>query len=253
MAGHAHRNSRLARTPPTPAGPARPATAKPSGFQIDIDLEPAERAAKRVRLGLHALRRRHDLTPYEYTNRIRVVPAGETHSHPILTLGTRFTETEDQLLAVYLHEQMHWYLYHLGGIDTDPIEPFFDDLVRRYPHAPTHLPEGARTYDQTYAHLVINWLELHVVAEFIGRERAFALAETIYGYRWIYRTVIRDWDALGRLFSANGILPIVPAPLLLSRRQPTSGGLKKTSVTGRPLLSQPSRRKPRARGGSSAG
>jgi hypothetical protein len=184
--------------------------------RIDIDLDVAKREAERVKSWLKALRQRHDLSRYEYTRHVRIVPASTTYSHPILTLGTRFTETEDHLLATYLHEQMHWYLYLLGGPDHDPITPFFDELVRRYPDAPTQLPEGARNYEQTYAHLVINWLELHTVAQFIGKPRAAALAETQYGYRWIYRTVLKDWDELGALYRAHAILPIKPAHRLLA-------------------------------------
>jgi hypothetical protein len=226
--------------------------AAPDAFRIDIDLSEAEREAARVKTWLLALRQRHDLTRFEYTKLVQVVPAGKTFSHPILTLGTRFTETEDHLLATYLHEQMHWYLYHLGGIDHDPIAPFFDELVRRYPQAPTRLPEGARNYDQTYAHLVINWLELAAVAEFIGRDRALALADTAYGYRWIYRTVVKDWDALGTLFEANGILPIVPAPTLLKPRKAVSAGLQKNRATGPTPRSRPAPRKRPGRGGKTA-
>ena len=115
---------------------------------------------------------RHDLARFEFTRHVRIVPAGPTHSHPILTLGTRFAETEDLLLSTYLHEQMHWYLWRLGGPDYDPVAPFFDELVRRYPKAPTKLPEGARNYEQTYVHLVVCWLEVAAMTELIGRERA---------------------------------------------------------------------------------
>ena len=128
-------------------------------FRIDIDLGHAEREAQRIRDLLAALRQRHDLSRYEYTRLVQIVPAGPTHSHPILTLGTRFAESEDHLLATYLHEQMHWYLWRLGGVDHDPVAPFFDELVRRYPKAPTRLPEGARNYEQTYIHLVVCWLD----------------------------------------------------------------------------------------------
>ena len=234
----------LARAPRT--SPTQPADA----IRIDIDLDMAAREAARVRDWLTALRKRHDLTRYEYTRLVRVVPASATYSHPILTLGTRFTGTEDQLLATYLHEQMHWYLYELGGHDHDPIAPFFDDLVRRYPDAPTRLPEGARNYEQTYVHLVVCWLELFVTAQFIGRDRAFALADTVYGYRWIYRTVVRDWSQLEALFTQHGILPLKTAQQLQAS---ATAGRKRTPAKSRAPRSRQSRRKPRARGGRSAG
>jgi hypothetical protein len=260
------------------------------GFRIDTDLEHAAREAQRVRNWLAALRQRHNLAPYEYTRHVQVVPASATYSHPILTLGTRFTDTEDHLLATYLHEQMHWYLSRLGGFDHDPIAPFFNELVRRYPRAPTRLPEGARNYEQTYAHIVVNWLEIEVTSQFIGWERARELANTQFGYRWIYRTVIADREPLRELLTAHGIWPMRPAteflkplvspekstskpkrkaaskkPAKPSAKAKTQAKVKtqatkkasvarrKTSVAKSAPRSPIARRKPRARGGRSAG
>ena len=265
-------------------------TTDSGGFRIDVDLEEAERAAARVRAWLLALRGRHqELARFEYTRHVRIVPASTTHSHPILTLGTRFADSEDHLLATYLHEQMHWYLWRLGGPDHDPVAPFFDELVRRYPKAPTRLPDGARNYEQTYVHLVVCWLELNATSEFIGWDRAAALAETNYGYRWIYRTVVRDWDALGALFTKHGILPMRTAaemllPLKAARKGvgksisaqkdagSSNGSVPKAGVSGKritavkvrgaakkrlskaaPTPSRKGQRIIRARGGTSAG
>jgi hypothetical protein len=227
----------------------RPAEPADAGFRIDLDLDHAVREAERIRAWLDALRRRHDLARFEYTRLVRIAPGGPTYSHPILTLGTRFTETEDQLLATYLHEQMHWYLSEFGGRDHDPIAPFFDDLVRRYPDAPVRLPEGARSFEQTYVHLVVCWLELAATETVIGRDRARALADTAWGYRWIYRTVIRDWDALGALFSTHGLVPIVPAGHI---RRTLTAAARKTRAAASPPRFRRSRRTPQARGGRSA-
>jgi hypothetical protein len=238
------------------------AMARDDEFRVDIDLGHAEREAQRIREMLQALRRRHDLARFEFTRLVQIVPAGPTHSHPILTLGTRFADSEDQLLATYLHEQMHWYLWRLGGIDHDPIAPFFDELVRRYPRAPIKLPEGARSYEQTYLHLVVCWLEIAAVAELIGRERAEALCSSNWGYRWIYRTVREDREAIGALLAEHGIVPMktpdeLAAEEALRRRRPAaktaSGGRKRTPAAKREPRSPRSRRTPPARGGRSRG
>ncbi len=196
-------------------------------------------------------------------------------SHPILTLGTRFADTEDMLLSTYLHEQMHWYLWELGGHDHDPVEPFFDELVRRYPKAPVSLPDGGRNYEQTYLHLVVCWLEIWAASELIGMARARTVADQPWGYRWIYRTVLEDWTPLERLLQDNAILP-VPRPEALHRRPPRAAAKRppqpQAIATGRappaatataarqrrtpaapPPPSRKSRRRPPARGGTSAG
>jgi hypothetical protein len=230
--------------------------AKSEGFRIDVDLDHARREAERVKDMLQALRRRHDLSRYEYTRLVRIVPGGDTFSHPMLTLGNRFAETEDLLLSTYLHEQMHWYLWHLGTPEHDPVAPFLDELVRRYPEAPTDLPDGARSYEATYLHLVINWLEVATTAEFIGRVRACAVAEAQRTYRWIYRTVLRDWDQLAELYERHGIIPMRPAPELIAenaKARVASGGGRKNRAAARRRASPRSRRTARARGGRSAG
>jgi hypothetical protein len=233
--------------------------ARPGGeeFRIDIDIEHAQREAERVRGMLAALRRRHDLSRYEYTTIVRIMPGGDTFAHPVLTLGNRFAESEDLLLSTYLHEQMHWYLWRLGGADYDPVAPFFDELVRRYPKAPTKLPEGARNYEQTYVHLVVCWLEVAAMTELIGRERAIAVADTQWGYRWIYRTVIADAEPLGKLLEAHGIAPIrTPEALALdeaARKAAAISASQKKSRGAAPPRSRKSRRTPPARGGRSRG
>ena len=231
---------------------------KSEGFRIDLDLEHARREAERVRGMLEALRRRHDLSRYEYTRLVRIVPGGDTFSHPMLTLGNRFAETEDLLLSTYLHEQMHWYLWHLGTPDVDPVAPFFDELVRRYPEAPTELPDGARSYEATYLHIVVNWLEVAATSEFIGRTRACAVAETQRTYRWIYRTVLQDWDSLAELFERHGVVPIRSAAELAAEnakgtKRTVNGEARKRPSTARPRAAPRSRRKAQARGGRSAG
>lgn len=234
--------------------------ARPDGeeFRIDIDIEHAQREAERVREMLAALRRRHDLSRYEYTSVVRIMPGGDTFAHPVLTLGNRFAESEDLLLSTYLHEQMHWYLWYLGTPDRDMMAPFYDELVRRYPDAPIELPDGARNYDATYSHLVVNWLEIAATSEFIGRERAVAVARGTRSYRWIYRTVLKDWDLLGELYERYDIVPIRTAETLRhenaeAARAALSGGRQKSRAATPRNASPRSRRRPRGRGGRTPG
>ena len=222
---------------------------------------------------LAALRRRHDLSRYEYTRIVRIVPGGETFAHPVLTLGNRFATSEDLLLSTYLHEQMHWYLWYLGTPERDMVAPFMDELVRRYPQAPIDVPNGgARSYELTYEHLVVNWLELAATSEFIGRERTMALAraQRLRSYGWLYDVVVNDWEKLGKLYKRHGIVPIRPAAELrrmngrsrsarsangsgAAAKRALNGARRKTPAAAPPPVPPRSRRRPRARGGTSAG
>jgi hypothetical protein len=216
------------------------------------------RGFERVRDMLAALRRRHDLARYEYTHVVRIMPAGHTFAHPVLTLGNRFADNEDLLLSTYLHEQMHWYLWLLGTPDRDMVAPFYDELVRRYPDAPIEVPDGAHGYDATYSHLVVNWLEIAAASEFIGRPRALAVANAARSYRWIYRTVVKDWDMLGELLERHDIVPIRSAETVKrdntqAARSAVSGGQRRTPAAGQPRASPRSRRTPPERGGRTRG
>src|SRR5262249_15839937 len=204
-------------------------------FRIDVDLEHAQREGERVRALLEALRRRHDLARYEYTRLVRIVPGSDTFAHPILTLGNRFADSEDLLLLTYLHEQMHWYLWLLGTPDHDPVAPFFDELVRRYPEAPIGLPDGARNYESTYLHLVVNWLEIAATATLIGRPRAFACADAQATYRWIYKTVLTDCALLAELSQG-------PLRLALQTRARGLGPAARALRAPRPRPDPPRRR-----------
>ena len=210
---------------------------------------------------LQALRRRHDLSRFEYTRIVRIVPGGDTFSHPMLTLGNRFAENEDLLLSTYLHEQMHWYLWYLGTPERDPVAPFFDELVRRYPEAPTELPDGARNYEATYLHLVINWLEVAATVR-VHRPRSApcAVAEAQRTYRWIYRTVLQGLGPAGRAVRAArpGADPQRARTLIAENakaaKRALNGGAAKKLAQQRARPAPPrSRRRPPARGGRSAG
>jgi hypothetical protein len=226
---------------------------------------------------LAALRRRHDLARYEYTNVVRIVPGGETFARPVLQLGNRFASSEDLLLSTYLHEQMHWYLWYLGTPERDMVAPFMDELVRRYPDAPIDVADGsARGYDATYEHLVVNWLEIAAASEFIGRDRALAVAraQRLRSYGWLYDTVVRDWDKLGELYERHDIVPISTAAELRKlnaraqaktqariganghangRKRALNGARRRTPAAALPSASPRSRRRLPARGGTRAG
>jgi hypothetical protein len=238
------------------------ARSDPDDFRIDIDLDHAQREGDRVRDMLMALRRRHDLSRYQYTGIVRIVPGSDTFAQPVLTLGNRFATTEDELLSTYLHEQMHWYLWYLGTPERDMLAPFMDELVRRYPDAPTAPPDGALGYDATYLHLVVNWLEITATSEYIGRERAVAVAKAQRTYRWIYRTVLRDWDALGELYERHDIVPIQHADALRKAApkeapktvKPVLNGVaRRTPAAAAPTALPRSRRRSQARGGTRVG
>ena len=233
------------------------ARSDPDPFRIDIDLDHARREGERVRDLLAALRRRHDLARYEYTTLVRIVPGGDTFAQPILTLSNRFAESEDTLLSTYLHEQMHWYLWYLGTPERDMVAPFMDELVRRYPQAPTEPPDGARGYDATYLHLVVNWLEIAATSEFVGRSAPLRSAGAAQLPLDLPHRAQRLGSA-GELYERYDVVPIRHASVLRkagagAEKRALNGGAQRTPAADARTLPQRSRRRPQARGGTRAG
>lgn len=61
-----------------------------------------------VRHELIELLRQHKVSGWTFTGEMIIEQGVTLHSHPSLTLNTR--SDGDELLASYLHEQMHWLL-----------------------------------------------------------------------------------------------------------------------------------------------
>lgn len=177
---------------------------------VTIDLTETQKASEHLRSMLLKLRSDYDLSPYEYTRRVRIAPGEIPHSHPILTLNTRIRE-ESPLLSLYLHEQMHWYVTWYSHTRHDGWRANWAALLARYPKIPVAFPEGAHTAQSSYLHLIVNWLEIEAAAQFLGRLKAVEIAEKNFVYSGLYRIVLADWDALAELYRANALTPIHPA------------------------------------------
>ncbi len=179
-------------------------------LRIGIDLSHAERNAMAVRDRLIALRSKYALGAYEYCREVVITPTVLPYSHPVIRLNTGlFSETA--LLANYLHEQMHWYVTWYSHKHTDQWRGVWAALEGRYLDPPIGRGEGADTLASTHLHLIVNWLEIEALSSLIGREAARAHVAQLHYYRWIYASVLRDWDALKRLYLSHQLLPILPA------------------------------------------
>ncbi|NVK33001.1 MAG: hypothetical protein HWE23_00895 [Rhodobacteraceae bacterium] len=155
-----------------------------------------------VKQRLETLLEKYDLEKYIYTKTIKIQTGIIPHSHPVLTLNTDI-RNETDLLATFLHEQMHWYSLS-KQYDSDALAA---EIFKRYPKVPSALPEGAGDEQSTYLHLVVCYLEFHTLSQVIGREKAMEHMEfmTTQNYRWVYRTLLKDMDSLEPLMASVGL------------------------------------------------
>jgi hypothetical protein len=181
-----------------------------SDLRIGIDLSHAERNAIAVREMLIALSTKYALGPYEYCKEVSIAPGVLPYSHPVIRLNTAlFTETA--LLATYIHEQMHWYVTWYSHKHTDQWRAVWEALEQRYPDPPIGRGEGADTLSSTHLHLIVNWLEIEALGSLIGAQAAKEHVANLHYYRWIYASVLRDWQALRELYASHHLVPILPA------------------------------------------
>ena len=155
-----------------------------------------------IKKRLEALLAKYDLEKYLYTKEIKIQSGTIPHSHPILTLNTRFAN-DTYLLSTFLHEQMHWYTLSKEYDNKKLGEAIF----KMYPEVPSKLPEGGGDERSTYLHILVCYLEYHTLSQVIGEEKAKAHMEfmTNQHYTWIYKTVLKDHKKLSALIEDVGL------------------------------------------------
>jgi hypothetical protein len=148
---------------------------------------------------------RFDLSRWTFTDRVIIDHTAKPHSHPVLTLGTKFiVRTPLGVLSTYLHEQLHWYLVDRA----DETRAAIEDLRKMYPAVPDAEHGGAANDHSTYLHLVVNWLELESLAAVVGREMAEeTLRQAAEGpvYGWVYGEVFDKHVDIGDVVRRHGL------------------------------------------------
>ena len=79
---------------------------------------------------------RYPLGKWLYTEQVQLEEGAVPHSHPVLTLAPRkhYLTDPERILAVYLHEQMHWFSL-LDDTSRDNAH-ISTELRARYPNLP---------------------------------------------------------------------------------------------------------------------
>ena len=182
----------------------KPAPGTPFTFRAHGDLPEEHEVIARV----SDLLASYDLESFIYTTDIVVQQGAIPHSHPVLTLNTA-DSTEKDLLATFLHEQMHWYSLAMG----DKMDPIGEAVLARYPQVPTEFPEGGGSEQSTYLHLGICFLEYQSLSRILGEGVAREHLETMTQrhYTWVYRTILEDLEFFEATFAQHGVgFPFVP-------------------------------------------
>ena len=183
---------------------------------LSIDLATNSPIEQRAKDQLERLFKEHDLSRWSFTKKIRIEERARPHSHPVLTLNTRYVANDGLALSGFVHEQIHWFL---AGKPKD-FRKALADVNMLYPDAPEAIAAGGSgTRQSTLLHLLVCELELESMRALLGGEQGTAVIRDVLadaqsgglGYHWIYQTVLNDQDKLSALVRQHKLaLPGVP-------------------------------------------
>ncbi len=127
----------------------------------------------------------------------RVIP----HSHPVLTVNTRYVDNDVLQLATFLHEQFHW-LEELGSEAREAAKAEFRE---RFPSVPDRASGGASDSESTYLHLIVCDLEFQAMTQLVGEEKAREVLRGWDHYSWVYEKVLGD-PVVRRVNARHGLV-----------------------------------------------
>lgn len=145
---------------------------------------------------------RYDLKPWIFTQKVIIQSWVIPHSHPILTLNTKYLYNDIRQLSTFIHEQIHWF----ANSKQKAVNEAIKECRQLYPEVPVGGKEGARSEYSSYLHLIICWLELDAMVHLVGEELARrTLAEKEY-YVWIYKRVLEEGDVIKAVLKKHNLI-----------------------------------------------
>lgn len=140
----------------------------------------------------------YDLTPIIFTEDIQIQSRVFPHSHPVLTLNTRYAEQPNKLLAAFLHEQLHWWTQK----NVKAVEKATRELRKVVPKLP---------YKVSYEHLIICSLEYDGLIYYLKKAEATKIINSFMTqdrlHPWLYEVVLRKQKEIDRIILKYKLKP----------------------------------------------
>ena len=169
---------------------------------LTVELGEGSEPEEAARSQLLRLVEEYDVDRWLFTDTV-LIDDGQwiPHSHPVLTLNSRYLEDDLSQLATFLHEQFHWY----ASERQDQVESAIAEFRELFPDVPSGRA-GARNEYSTYLHLVICDLEFGAMQELVGDKEARSVLTRWQHYTWIYDQVLNN-PAIRPINVKNGLVP----------------------------------------------
>ena len=174
--------------------------------EIKISLVNNSSAEKQTKEQLQRLLKTYDVSKWIFTTSINIDEKTQIpHSHPVLTLNTRYLKDDELLLSTFVHEQIHWFVIQ----DQKQLASAIIDFKAMFPKVPAGPPDGARDERSTYLHIGVVYLEYRAAREILGELRARLVMDfwANHHYRWIYRTILERPRDIGQIMFKHKLVP----------------------------------------------
>lgn len=175
-------------------------------YETMIDMTEAEARATETRELLTALRDKYDLARYEFTQKVRIAPLEQQHSHPTLTIGPSYNRNEEMFVGNYVNQQAKRYLLDHRALEIDQA---LEKLSSIYPRRPSPKQSWSKEQSDVHLNLIACRIELDVLLDLFGGSIARKRVETAGIRRWCYREA---WFRKARLIEMLDELGITPMP-----------------------------------------
>jgi hypothetical protein len=135
---------------------------------------------------LERILKTYDLIKYIRCNEVIIEQGATGKAYPIIRLSAWRADSEEGLLAQFLHEQFHW----IAEGKVEEMRNAMSEVKDIFPNAPIDKPEGGGSEKSTYTHLIVCRLELLALGKILGEEKALKIVSGNRNYTWIRKMVI---------------------------------------------------------------
>lgn len=143
----------------------------------------------------------YNLERWVFTRNVVIQSRAIPHSHPELTLSTRYLNDDDTQLTVFLHEQAHWYFTRRDAATQAAIA----EISVLYPDPPAREAGGASDPRSTWLHLMVCSMELDALTDVLGSEHARSVLDARTVYPWVYDQVLADGAPIRAVMAEHGL------------------------------------------------
>lgn len=177
---------------------------KPAPKQLEFYEVAPDKTTALLKQNLYHAIQIYDLTRFMWTYRVKIQDDVANHSHPILTLNTKYARTPNKLMASFLHQQFHWW----ANNHPKQIRSAIVDFEKVYKKNPGKNAEDRKHY---YLHLIVSYLEFRTMGKLIGYHQTYRVQQEMLKvedhYGWAYSKIYRNPTQIRNILRKHNLIP----------------------------------------------